>query len=161
LKIEWVEECSSCKGTGVYVGCLERDGYGVVCSDCKGTGKIYQSYIYNEFTERKRRDKIHTILESNAHICVGIGKDKEGNQLEFGGIPYPLWEQGFGFPIGSEMRNYTCPRQWVQMINNGSKRFSKVFDWDCNAYRGFDNCKEWKNKSDCWRNFDVLYKGRK
>jgi hypothetical protein len=158
MNIEWVEECYECKGTGVYVGRLERDGYGVVCSSCNGTGKVYRSYSYNEFTGRKKRENIHTVLESNTHICVGIGKDKDGNQLDFGGIPYNLWEQEIKFPIGSEMRNYTCPRQWVQLVNNGDKRFSEVFKWECYAYCGFSNCIKWNNKNSCWRNFDVLYK---
>ena len=49
-------ECSSCNGTGLYVGFAEAKGEAVVCVSCKGTG--CRTISYKPFGGRKRRNGI-------------------------------------------------------------------------------------------------------
>ncbi|GAH55007.1 unnamed protein product, partial [marine sediment metagenome] len=40
--IEYDCECNDCKGTGLYTGMAEGDGFAVVCHACNGTGKRHE-----------------------------------------------------------------------------------------------------------------------
>lgn len=65
-------ECSSCSGTGVYVGFAEAQGTGVVCLNCDGTGA--RNVEYTPFTGLKRRDGVRTVSRSKGtFIGTGIG----------------------------------------------------------------------------------------
>lgn len=143
-RIEFDEVCVSCGGTGLYKGMGERDGYAVVCSTCKGTGCHHFAHEYEEFTERKPRTDIHTVLQCNPGIGV-CGSDKR-----FGGMPYTDWAAGKPFEIGMEMREFTCPAWWYQ-----SADYDKMPDWDeCIKWGSFSNCEHFKNKKRCWERFD-------
>lgn len=152
--IEFDEECSSCKGTGLYAGMAEKDGFAVVCHTCNGTGKHHFKHTYNEFTGRKEKQGIKRVLETNPGICVGIGTTEEGEILtieSFGGIPYKEWAAGLSFPKGSEMRKYVCPAWWYQCANYKQKP-----EWkDCIGMGSFSSCKCFKTKEKCWERFDI------
>lgn len=137
-------KCPACKGTGLYVGMAERDGFAVVCYKCKGTGCYYFEYEYEEFGRREESHDIQRVLETNPGIMLG-------KNLDFGGMPYKEWVQGLPFPEKSEMRNYTCPRWWYKCINS-----HLMPSWKNCAFgiSGFSNCPEFKNKQKCWNKFD-------
>lgn len=141
--IEYDQECKSCKGTGLYVGFAERDGFAVVCHACNGTGCQHVKVEYDDFESRKDREGIKTVIQANPGIGVG------GN-LNFGGLPYTEWKAGATFNPGSEMREYTCPAWWYQ-----SADYSKKPDWpECWGAGIFSGCKHFCNKSKCWERFD-------
>lgn len=149
MVIEFDEECSACKGTGVFQGMAERDGFAVVCHKCGGTGKSHFIHEYQEFTGRKEREGITNILQTNPGIMVG-----KGVGLEFGGISYEQWKIDGKFPKGSEMRNFTCPAWWYQ-----SADYKKKPKWDrCIICGSFSNCKYFEDKSKCWELWDKEYK---
>lgn len=144
-KIELEEQCSRCHGTGLYVGMAEKDGFAVVCYQCKGTGKYKFVHVYEEFTGRKDREGIETVIECNPGIVVG---KKDG--LDFGGIPYEQWKQHGLFPPKSEMRQYTCPAWWYQNTNYKLKPNWK----ECLLGGTFSSCKNFPDKAACWNKWD-------
>jgi hypothetical protein len=152
--IEFDEECPSCRGTGLYVGFAEKDGFAVVCHTCDGTGKHHFEHTYNEFTYRKDVQGVKRVLETNPGIGIGIGTTEEGEILtfeSFGGMPYLEWVAGLPFPKGSEMRNYICPAWWYQGADYKQKP-----DWnECRGVGSFSSCKCFKTKEKCWERFDT------
>lgn len=143
MRIEFDEQCSSCKGTGLYRGMAERDGYAVVCGKCKGSGKYHFIHEYEEFTGRKELEGITKVIEANPGIVVG-------GFLDFGGISYEQWKENGNFPPGTEMRNYTCPEWWYQTTD-----YKKKPDWDeCLRAGMFSGCKYFNNKEKCWKRWD-------
>ena len=111
--IEFDEECTSCKGTGIYVGLAERDGAAVVCWKCKGRGWVHTKIEYDDpvtKTVPKPSTGITTVFQATAGICVG-SNEEAGLLVErdFGGMPYSNWYKGEPFPDKSEMRKFTCP----------------------------------------------------
>ena len=146
MKIELVEKCKACKGTGLYQGIGERDGYAVVCHNCHGTGKVYFSHEYEEFTRKETREGIHTVVQVNPGICLG---GNEG-ELDFGGMNYKDWASGKRFPQGSEMRKFVCPAWWYQCADYGKRPH-----WnECIVCGSFSGCKHFQNKDKCWERFD-------
>lgn len=142
MRIEFDEECPRCGGTGLYIGMAERDGFAVVCQKCKGSGKHHFVYEYKEFTGRKDRDDVKTVLQVNPGICVG------GN-LNFGGIPYEQWKKDGVFPRGTEMREYVCPAWWCQAVGG-------TFDEsNCPGFGIFSKCQYFGNKMWCWGRYDT------
>ena len=144
MKVEWVEKCRACEGTGIYVGVCERYGkVGVVCYNCKGTGKRYQKHTYEEFTGLVNRDDVVTILQSN----VGVDVD---SQDDIGGMPYTEWLEKKEFPPKSELRKYTCPAWWYQSVD---------YDWkpkwkECGSGGMFLMCPSFGKKDKCWERWD-------
>jgi len=152
MKIEIIQECSPCKGTGIYVGRAERDGAGIICRICKGTGEYLFIHEYEEFTKRKTRTGIKHVVQSNPGIVIGIGP----NSLElsdFGGMSYSDWLAGKPFPEGSEMRKFVCPKWWYQ--NSGTKPSPGWQECDDNLGRRFSSCPLFINKAKCWQRFDT------
>lgn len=149
-KIEYDYQCTACKGTGIYVGFAEDDGFGVVCQICNGTGKAHVKLEYDDFIEKVKRKDIKRVLQCNPGIAVGIGKNLTLNS--FGGMDYEDWFNGKPFPDKSEMREFTCPAWWFQ-----SADYKKKPDWArCDNLWGkaFSACCHFNNKEECWRMFD-------
>lgn len=144
-KIELVEQCPACKGSGVYVGFAECDGYAVVCGKCKGAGKYHFTHEYEEFTGLKIRDDVTNVIKCNPGI--GVGK-RQG--YDFGGISYAAWLENDGvFPPNTEMRQFTCPAWWYQHAE-----YQLMPDWvECTLGR-FPSCHQFPNKEDCWARWD-------
>jgi len=149
-KIEFDEQCPSCKGTGLFIGYAERNGAAVVCHTCKGTGKYHFVHEYEEFESRKIHPDAARVFETNPGIGIGTGN---GHTLEeFGGMPVQDWLEGKPFPPNSEMRKYTCPRWWFQLAN-----YQKCPDWDeCYTALGcsFSQAKCFAHKDKCWKRYD-------
>jgi len=146
MKVELDIECPDCKGTGLYVGFAERDGYAVVCHKCKGSGKFRYVMEYEPFSERKPREGIHTVVQVNPGYQLGGEKGK----LDFGGMPYSDWASGKDFPAGSEMRRCVCPACWYQNAD-----YDKMPKWEeCFGCGRFSDCKSFAHKSECWERWD-------
>ncbi len=147
MKVEFVRQCVSCKGTGIYVGIGERDGFAVVCHTCDGTGKETVAIEYQEFTGRKRRKDVHTVIEVNPGITAGLGNGC--TKESFGGMLYKDWLAGKPFAPKTEMRQYTCPAWWYQTAD-----YKKKPEWDeCGCGR-FSCCAHFPNKQACWERWD-------
>ena len=148
----WVQECSSCHGTGLYVGFAEGSGAGVVCFHCKGTGKFVQYFEYTEFTGRKSNPKVTRVYQVNPGISV------DGTGIVPGGVSVEEWEQDpeSAKQPGKEMRMHTCPAWWYQCAD-----YSKKPDWkecDCGF---FSACYHYVRKSECWERWDKELLGGK
>ncbi len=149
MKIVIDEICPACRGTGLYVGLAERDGFAVVCSKCKGTGRYHFEHEYEEFKQRIPRKGIKRVLETNPGIVAGTGR--EGLTLEsFGGLPWKDWNDGKPFPSGSEMRDYTCPAWWAQATDGRGPH------WEECTLPGmhFSECPHFVTKGQCWKRLD-------
>lgn len=149
-RIEVDAECTTCKGTGLYVGMGERCGAAVVCHQCKGTGCHKRVIEWDDFEQRKERDDVRRVLKTNPGICVGEDKEKGPLLEDFGGMPYEDWLEGKPFPPKSEMRQFCCPAWWYQ-----SEAYGKKPKWDeCIAVGTFASCKQFCNKEQCWKRWD-------
>ena len=142
-KIEFDEKCKSCKGTGLFQGMAEKEGFAVVCHTCKGTGKHRFVHEYEEFTGREIRADIKRVIKTNPGIRVGGFRN-------FGGMSYEDWAIGKPFPAKSEMREYTCPAWWYQSADYDKKPY-----WDeCMGCGMFSACFHFCNKQKCWERWD-------
>ena len=141
-----IEECPACNSTGIYAGFGERDGAGVVCRKCGGTGYVLHSYT--EFCGKIKRNDIKRVYQINPGILIGEGG--EYKLEDFGGIPYEQWWAN-GFPKGSEMREFCCPKWWCQLVGG----CDSTFEW-CEVLPGqrFDSCPRLKDKEECWEKYD-------
>ena len=151
MKIEWVQQCNLCKGTGLYVGMGERDGAAVVCHTCNGTGRRVMEVEYEEFTGLKSRHNIQLVYQGNPGFCV------DGAGTVPGGVSYEKWMEDpeSAKQQGCEMRHQTCPKWWFQTVNYG-----KEVDWkECReslmAGDRFRDCSHFPDKAKCWQRFDA------
>lgn len=71
-------QCPDCRGTGLYRGIFEPEGFAVVCRGCNGTAK--KVVEYTQFTGRMTRDDVKTVCWSRG-FTTEIRKESEG-------IPY-------------------------------------------------------------------------
>ena len=154
MEIEYVKKCTSCEGTGIYEGFAERDGFGVICHNCKGIGKVYAKIEYEEFVKRNSRKGIHTVLQANPGIGIGIDEKQGLNIHSFGGMDYKEWQKTGKFPEKSEMRKYTCPAWWYQGVDYNKKPNWKTGDIQCQVFGTFSGCDNFKRKEKCWEKFD-------
>jgi len=160
-KIEYICQCDSCAGTGLYKGFAEGAGAAVVCCDCKGTGKQCIKITYNNFTGRKIKKGVERVYLTNCGFGIGTtGITEKGEKLTleyFGGMPYKDWKSGKRFPKKHEMRKLACPAQYYQ-----SADYNKKPDWEeCIACGTFSSCKSFNQKEKCWVKWDKLIGGKK
>lgn len=146
-------ECNSCGGTGLYVGFAERDGAAVVCSSCNGKG--WEEFFYTEFTERKLKEGVTRVFQTN--VGVLIGQNSTFKLSDFGGMPLEYWLSGKEFGIGTENRISSCPLQWAQATRREEPDFP-----ECSSCIGmlFKDCDFYPEKSKCWNKWD-LQRGKK
>ena len=150
MKIEWVQQCTACKGTGLYVGIGERDGAAVVCHQCKGTGRREMSVEYEEFTGRKPRQDVKRVFRSGCGIVL--------HPIETpGGVSYQEWEDNPDsvHDLGNELRDHTCPKWYYQ----GGPHSGREVDWEkcregCGVGGRFSECLYFSDKANCWKKFD-------
>ena len=146
--VEFDEKCTSCGGTGLYVGMGEHDGAAVVCHGCDGTGKYHFKHEYEDFDGRLEGENIERVYATN--VGIGIGKAKGKYVLtDFGGMNYQDWLEGKPFPKQSEMRRFVCPAWWYQ-----SADYKKKPTWKECGYGSFNNCAEFSSKDKCWERWD-------
>ena len=146
--IEFDEQCKVCKGTGLYAGMGERNGFAVVCYECNGTGCHHVRIEYDDFKKRIPRNDVRRILQANPGIVCGTDN---GHPIHaFGGMSYGEWVAGKQFEPGMEMREFTCPAWWYQRAD-----YDKKPDWDeCMAASVFSGCKYFADKAACWDRWD-------
>lgn len=145
-------QCEDCRGSGLYRGMWERDGFAVVCFRCKGTGKRLFEYV--PAGPRSTKAGVTRVIQCNPGIVVG-GDDPQ----EFGGMSYEDWLKGKPFPPGSEMRRFTCPAWWFQCVPGGGK---PEWDWCNEGMRlgdRFSGCKRFACKERCWERWDAKPEG--
>ncbi len=65
-------ECEDCEGTGIYRGCFEPEGTGVVCRACDGSGR--QTMTYTPFISRKLREDVRKVRHPSYDAEVGSGE---------------------------------------------------------------------------------------
>ena len=147
-KIEYNELCKSCKGTGLYRGFGEKDGYAVECHTCQGSGEHRVKIEYDDFEHRLPTKDVHRVLQVNPGI--GVGRIDNPFPNEFGGLSYVEWDAGIKFLPGTEMRKYTCPAWWYQ-----SADYKKMPKWkECKIIGSFRSCPHFKDKVLCWSRWD-------
>lgn len=147
-KIEVDAKCPRCKGTGLYKGVAERDGFAVVCFHCKGAGHLVLKLEWEDFGGRVPMKNVETVLECNPGIVVASDR----KLAPFGGMPYDDWADGKPFPARSEMRNYTCPAWWSQCApGNTFEKWPECWD---SIGRSFSECKFFGHKAACWARYD-------
>jgi len=150
--IEYTVKCGACDGTGIYVGFAEKDGIGVVCHRCDGKGEIKNKYefVATENFKRKDREDIKLVLQYNPGMIVGVDSEKGLDYDSWGGMSYEEWKKSKGkFPPKSEMRKYSCPAWWYQNTD-----YDKKPHWDKCSFGSFSDCKHFKNKEECWKQWD-------
>jgi len=146
--IEFDAVCTSCKGSGVFVGLAERDGISVICTECTGTGCVSHRIEYEPFRNRRTRTDVTRVLRSNPGICCGTNNSLK--LTDFGGMPYDDWLNGEPFPPKSEMRVHSCPAWWFQCVD-----YSKKPRWaECLVGGFFSACKHFADKAGCWGRWD-------
>jgi hypothetical protein len=142
--------CYACRATGLYVGIAERDGAAVVCYRCKGSGCERVITEWDDFEGRQSRPEVTRVYQVNPGIVIGVGKGREFDLEDFGGMPADDWRDGKPFPPGSENRNWTCPAWWYQ-----SADYEKKPNWDECGFGAFSSCKHFPEKSKCWARWDA------
>lgn len=149
-KLEIDCKCRSCKATGLYVGCGERDGAAVVCSACKGTGKQRIIVEYEDFFRRESRDDVRRVYRTGSGIIIGEDSGRGLFLEDFGGLTYEEWISGKEFAPGTEDRTHTCPAWFYQ-----SADYNKKPNWDECGWGGtFSSCKHFCTKASCWARWD-------
>lgn len=146
MKIEWVQQCDSCQGTGLYVG-FSRGGAAVVCTTCKGTGKQRNSVAYQEFTGRKKKEGVTRVYASSCGICLHP-------EVVPGGVSLDQWEE---VPPsvkehGTEIREHTCPAWYYQTVDDAQQ--PKWKECERSWGRRFSQCEHFGEKDKCWKRFD-------
>jgi len=145
------EVCTSCNGTGLYVGMTEMDGAAIVCASCKGTG--YRVHEYTPFKKRELRPNVKRVYQVNPGIVIREGEDLRLNQC--GGMSYQDWRNGREFDRGMEMRKFTCPAWWYQCANYKKQPAWKRCDEGRKTCMTFSKCKFFHVKHECWAKFDA------
>jgi hypothetical protein len=147
-------ECSSCKGTGLYVGMSERDGAAVVCHTCKGIGAT--TFSYNDFTGRKIRDDVERVFSGSMGYVITAHDitAKSGEFMPFSkaGVSYEEWLNG---EKPRPIKFLGCP----MMANQGACHQIKGFTDECNKKNGgwlsyIPDCKNKCNSEECWAKFE-------
>jgi len=142
-------ECPDCKGTGLYVGCAERDGAAVVCYNCNGTGQ--KEYKYREFTGRNKRNNVKRVYLPSDYV---IGADDvvtdEGVTLHFSqyGCTYEEWLNG---AEPKPMEELVCPRMVypsVQGVEPCSQCKGELIPG-----RRISLCRYYSGKANCWKEY--------
>ena len=149
-------ECSSCKGTGIYVGMGEKDGAAVICHDCKGTGKYLYIFSYNDFAGRKKKADIKRVYLSSLGYCItpednsydGIGMIEMSKE----GISYEEFLEG---KMPKHIKKMACPMS----ADQGACHDIKGFDDECkklndNHYISHILSCKCKDKMACWDRFE-------
>ena len=147
---EQIAECGACQGTGVFVGRREHDGAAVVCHSCDGTGSRTIKIEWSDFEGRKVRDGVNRVFQGNPGIGIREEPSKGLLLEDFGGLGYEAWRVGKPFTRGTEMRAFTCPAWWFQTVEYALKP-----NWDeCIGCGAFTDCKQFRDKAQCWARHD-------
>ena len=147
-------QCSSCNGTGLYVGCAERDGAAIVCHMCDGTGKT--EFKYEEFTGKKVREGVNRVFAKSVgyvHSSKNV-KFKEDGLIRFedGGCTYGEWLVGVE---PKPVKDLYCPYVWDNR-GMGDEPCSRCKTGNTGLGR-ISECTFFKDKAKCW----VEYEGEK
>ena len=143
-KIEWTQECDSCKGSGLYVGLGERDGLAVLCSRCMGQGYTENIVEYNAFAGRKNRDGITHVIYVNPGIVLTP-------ELVDEAVPVQEWQQNGNTALHKAGRSFFCPASWAQRTG-----LIKSPNWPECVRPGikFTSCPHYETRAKCWESFD-------
>jgi hypothetical protein len=157
MTIKILVQCSSCKGTGLYVGLSEMDGCAVVCSRCKGTGEMTLEYEY--FTGLKHREGVRRVFKSSFGY-VHSAEDSEGIEFSKGGCTYDEWIAG---EKPRPVKTLYCPLAWEnqELANKDHPKHSLYMgrcSYGIDFGRSISDCNYFKQKSECWGIYDGTLK---
>lgn len=137
--------CTSCDGTGVYVGFAEIEGAAVVCSSCNGRG--WSEFKFERaLPERRVRKGVTTVFRRNQGFVL--------SPESAGGLPYEEWRGGARLSVTPTDfdRKSMCPAWYWQ--NN---KYENKPDWkECSESlgRSFPDCPHFKDRAKCWARSD-------
>lgn len=149
-------ECQSCNGTGVYSGMAERDGAALVCHTCEGKGKKQHVFRYNEFTGRKKSEKVKRVYKAGYGFVIGTGvigfSDAGKVDMSKEGVSYEEFLQG---KMPNHIEKLACP----MMADQGACHKIDGFTDKCNELNGgwvgvLSKCNHRKKCSECWTRFN-------
>lgn len=155
-------QCSSCKGTGLYVGMAEREGCAVVCQTCNGTGVVKIRQVYQKFSGRKKRKNVNRVFETAGGYCIADHDvtTEEGETIHFSkfGVSYEEWLAG-GKP--KPIEDLHCPYQHTCQDMQSSKHpANKLYKEKCsdalNLGSYISKCGNRKNIKKCWKRYHEL-----
>ena len=147
-KIEMDIECPDCNGTGLYIDLVEEDGIAFVCNSCNGTGKYHYVFRYKLFQGIQKREDISCVYKSGYEYALLV--EKIGSKK--GGVNYNDFLKG---KVPEHLKKLVCPFSVEQSTCEKIKGFYE----ECERLNGGDfyliyECKNQKNKADCWKRFD-------
>lgn len=145
-------ECSSCNGTGLYVGESERDGAAVICRECEGTG--YITFEYKKFKERKIRENVKRVFEPCNYVISATDIiTKEGKLIKFSeaGCSYEEWLQG---AKPKPIKDLYCPYIW-RNTGMGHEPLEKCKENTSHSCV-ISDCKLYYLKEECWKEYEEL-----
>lgn len=157
-------QCSSCTGTGLYVGRTERDGAAVVCHTCKGTGKSKFVGTFPKFKGRIVRKDVKRVFSSAGGYVISVGDVmiEDGRVIQFStsGVDYREWLKG-GKPKPLEPLH--CPCQHTgQSIRDLNHPAHKLWEERCSGANllgaSISTCKLRPDKKTCWKRYYELVK---
>ena len=155
-------ECSSCGGTGLYVGMAERGGAAVVCMECVGKGCVEYKQKFNKFTGRKKRKNVIRVYKSSSHGYCVAPKDlilDNGTYVRFSkwGCGYEEWLNGQEpKPIYDLECPYQHTRQGLQ-CNDVNGLYKKKCSQGIRDGELISECSLRKSMVECWE----IYEGKK
>jgi hypothetical protein len=153
--------CTSCGGTGLYVGMAEREGAAVVCHKCNGTGCFEHEFKYVLFEERVLRKDVKRVFKTSCgygHSAIDR-TSKEGTVIEFSkaGVAYEDWLKG---EKPKPVKTLYCPYLWenqnIQDSNHPCHKtlFSTKCEDGLSLGCSVTSCKFYGEKSKCWEIFE-------
>lgn len=150
-------ECTSCNGTGLYIGMAEKDGAAVICFKCKGSGQV--NFTYRPFTGRKQRDDVVRVFKGSfgfMHYASNVMQD-DGFVLAFAsaGCTYEEWLNGVE---PKPMKELYCPYLWTDQhlqTDDVNDLYRNCCSEGLPAGNYIFNCKHFSKKQWCWATFET------
>lgn len=143
-----INECDSCKGTGLYQGIGERDGAFVICNKCNGTGSLQINLIFIKFSGRKKQERCKRVYSNGMGYYI-TDKDIEDMPFSVYGCAYEEWLKG---AKTKPLDFLGCPYQETnQRLQNDD--VNNLYKYRCKNNLGFakiSKCLLYKDKRKCW-----------
>jgi hypothetical protein len=149
-------QCTSCDGTGLYIGMAEKDGAAVICSTCKGTGKSTFKRTFAKYHGRVRRDDVDRVYQTAGGYVIGSKNfetpDKKTIRFAESGVAYEEWFRG-AKPLPIE--DLHCPYQHThQEMRSSDHPANALYKRRCDAVLTLggtiSSCKLRRDMTRCW-----------
>ena len=141
-------ECTSCSGTGLYKGAMERDACAVICSTCGGTGM--QEFTYTPFSGRKEATGIRRVFEASfgfIHSDQDVRTHHREIHFSKFGASYEDWKRGIA---PKPVEDLDCPAYWNYYNHRDIHPCSRCRS-GCNKVPHIRDCYFSDDKAKCWK----------